>query len=305
MSSTSKETYICDLDVGHIDQPLLLTGAAIHETRKGDPYLRCTLADKTGELAGIKWDTDEAPEAGLYWVTGLVESYQGGLQIKIDGLGNAHSEDLSEFIQSADVDHLEQELDYLLGALEGEVGDVVRCIFADDEIREAFLVAPAATKNHHTYRGGLADHTISMARLADKVATHYGEDVDQDLLLAGALLHDLGKVRELEKVGLEWVRDTRGELVGHIAECTAMIHDACLACLASDRTRDRLMHMVLSHHGKLEWGSPVKPKLIEAQLLHLIDMMDSRVEIFRGATDGLEEGELSERVWALGGKVVG
>lgn len=308
MSSTSDQSHIADLEVGTINQTLLLTGAAIHETRSGDPYLRCTLQDKTGELPAVKWDTDDAPEPGLYQVDGFAELYKGAMQVKINGIDPADG-DLSEYIRSTEIDTLEEGFDALLGDLGGEYGDVARCIFADDEIREAFFTAPAATKNHHAFRGGLAEHTLSMCEAAARVSTHYrdtyGDDVlDPNLLLAGTLLHDLGKIFELEQDGVEWKRQARGELVGHISECVAIIHDACLACLASQDTRDRLIHMVLSHHGKREWGSPVEPRLVEAHILHCIDMMDSRVAMCREATEGLSEGELSGKVWALGGRVV-
>lgn len=309
MSSTSNQTAIADLEIGHIDQVLLLKGGTTAQTKAGDDYLKCELCDKTGSLSAKKWNTSDTPEAGLYQVRGSVEEYRGKMQIVINGLEPADG-DLSRFVRSSEVDGLEGQLDQLLDLLNGEYGDVVRCIFEDDEVRERFLTAPAATKNHHSHRGGLAEHTISMAWLAQEVAGHYeqmyGEGaVDIDLLQAGALLHDLGKIYELDQPdGLTWERQARGELVGHMTECVTLIHDACLATLASQDTRDRLIHMVLSHHGKLEWGSPVKPKLVEAQLLHQIDMMDSRFAMCREAASGLAPGEMSERVWALGGKVI-
>ena len=309
MSSPTKNK-ITDLSMGSIDQIFLVTGADVHETKNGDPYLRATLGDSTGEIPAIQWETDHAPEPGLYRVQGMVESYKGNLQCKISSMTPAQG-DVSEYTPSSPIHvaHLQNQLEQSIEDIGGEYGQVVRDIFADNDLMDAFLIAPAATKNHHAYRFGLAEHTVSMAHIAMSIASHYermyGQDaVDEDLLLAGTLLHDLGKIYELEEDDLEWKRKSRGELVGHMAEVVALIHDSCLATLASQDTRDRLMHMVLSHHGRNEWGSPVEPKLLEAQILHCVDLMDSRFNIFRSACEGLGDGEVSERIWALGGRVV-
>lgn len=303
-------TPIKDLSVGRIQQPFLVTGASVGETKTGSPYLKATLADKTGELTAIKWDTAEAPAPGVYLVTGLVEEYQGRLQCKISAL-EASDGDVGEFVKASSFgkDELVSTFDVFLEGLQGEVGDVVRCIFSDGDLRERFFISPASSSNHHGYRHGLLEHTVSMAGIAHEVAKHYawmyGEgSVDRDLLVAGAILHDLGKVFELEEDGFEWTYGAEGLLVGHIAECVTLLHDACMATLASERTRRRLIHLVLSHHGRLEYGSPVPPRLLEAQILHLVDMMDSRFAMFREATDGLEVGQLSEWVRPLGGRVV-
>ena len=309
--SDGKRCPVAELSIGAIEQPFLITEAEIAETRNGKPYLRCTLADATGEVRANRWDTSVAPTPGIYLVSGLVEEYQGQLQVKLTGDLVPMDDDLSEYLKCSSFSpiQLRQRLRRHLDDLDGEIGQVVRAIFDDSDVEEAFFCAPAATKNHHAFRGGLAEHTISMANIANDVARHYHnfygyDSVDRNLLIAGVLLHDLGKVYELQEEGFSWSRGTRGELVGHMVEVCALIHDACMACLASQDTRDRLMHMVLSHHGRNEWGSPVEPRLVEAMLLHQIDMMDSRFNMFRTATEGLEPGEMSERVWTLGGRVV-
>lgn len=300
-----------DLSVGSIDQTFLLSGAVIAETKNGKPFLRVNLVDMTGEIPGVQWDCETAPAPGVYRVRGFIEEYQGTLQCKI-GSVEASGEDVGGFVRRSESSH--EALHYRLAGIEmslqGAYGEIVVMIFSDEALREKFLTSPAATGNHHAYVGGLAEHTFSMFTLAHDIGTHYNAlygkgTVDLDLLLAGTLLHDLGKVVELQQNdGFSHSYSVGGELVGHIAECVTIVHDACMATLASDEVRSRLLHMILSHHGQLEWGSPVKPKLLEAQILHLVDMIDSRTAMFREATAGLQENQISEWVRPLGGRVV-
>lgn len=308
---TSSRSDVKDLCVGAIDQTFLLSGATIAETKTGKPFLRVNLVDMTGEIPAVQWDTDQAPDPGVYRVRGFIEEYQGTLQCKIGSL-EASNEDVDGFVRRSPIDA--QDLHYRLCdiemSLQGKYGEIVVMIFSDEELREKFLTSPAAAGNHHAYIGGLAEHTFSMFTLAHHICDHYNDlygkgTVDKDLLLAGTLLHDLGKVVELQQNDdFSHSYSVGGELVGHIAECVTIVHDACMATLASDEVRSRLLHMILSHHGQLEYGSPVKPKLLEAQILHLVDMIDSRTAMFREATAGLEEGQISEWVRPLGGRVV-
>lgn len=301
-------TPVNQLSVGSLHQTMLLSQAYIATTKNGDPYLKGTLGDETGTLPCISFDIKEAPEVGPYEVSGMVEDYQGRLQIKVYSLEPAEDGEGLVRLPPIKMDKLDDDFEWFLEGLDGEYGEVVRAVFSDEEMTEAFKVCPAATNNHHAYRGGLLEHTVSMCWLAERVAnsycSRYGDgSVDAHLLIAGCLLHDLGKVFEYEESLGQATKTRRGHLVGHMAEVAALIHDAAAATLASQDTRDKLIHMVLAHHGKPEWGSPVKPCLLEAQLLHLIDMMDSRFSMFREAVDGLGDGEMSEKVWALGGKV--
>jgi len=292
-----------ELTVGSIDQTFLLTDAEIHETKNGDPYLRATLQDKTGTLGLVQWETDQPPGDGLYRVRGMVEEYRGQLQVKASDLSPAEG-DVEGFVPSSHLGsaYLSEQLSEALDQLGGEIGQVVTCIFSDDRLRDRFLSAPAATRNHHAYRGGLAEHTLSMARLARRVSDHYQafypeDDIDEDLLVAGVLLHDLAKTTELEQDGLTWQYSIEGELVGHIAECVTLISEAATACLASEATRRRLIHMVAAHHGQKDYGSPVEPKLLEAEILHHIDMIDSRASMFREADQGEWVKPLGRRVF--------
>lgn len=302
---------ICDLEVGdQIDQTFLVATAELGETKTGKPFVKATVMDRTGELAVMAFDRSEVPEPGVYRIVGKVDEFNG-LQLKASEF-HPSDEDVDAFVSCSHVPG--DELQHVLECYIGEIGQhskeyaaVLRAIF-DTETLEAFLVVPAATKNHHSYRRGLAEHTLSMAKLAESVCNHYdafyGDAIDRGLVLSGILLHDLGKVVELEPDGFTWTRSVEGELVGHITEIATRIHDACMATAASAETRARLMHVVLAHHGRQEWGSPVEPRMFEAQLVHLIDMIDSRAGMFRSALAGLEVGEMSEWVRPLGGRAV-
>jgi 3'-5' exoribonuclease len=291
-----------------------VAAAEIGTASNGSAFAKLELVDRTGTIGAKKWDTPELPfEAGdVIGVKARVDSWKGTAQLVIESM-RVLEEDPSDFVRASHFsqDELDEYLDATLQLIGGECGEVVRSIFEDTSIRAKFLQAPAAQRNHHAYERGLAEHVVSMAKLADKVVEHYATmyqhldvSIDRDLVVAGVLLHDLGKALEFERDGVAWTTNLDAELIRHIPQCATMIHDACMATLASDDTRRRLLHVVLAHHGRLEYGSPVVPKLIEAQLVHLIDMMDSRFAMFVEALSGMEPGDVSEWVRPLGGRVV-
>jgi 3'-5' exoribonuclease len=160
----------------------------------------------------------------------------------------------------------------------------VAAILLDEPFLNQFANAPAARSMHHAYVGGLIEHTLSMARVARFLADHYSH-VNKSLLLAGVLLHDLGKAMEYETTGSFDFTDD-GRLVGHIVRATILIERAADELAAqgqlslSEDQRRQLVHLIASHHGTLEWGSPVVPKTLEAILLHQVDLLDSRVQGF-------------------------
>jgi 3'-5' exoribonuclease len=164
-------------------------------------------------------------------------------------------------------------------------------------------------KNHHAWEHGLAEHVLSMLELAHNAALHYqgrygSGAVDVDLLLAGVFLHDLGKVYDYERRGLAWELTTRGVAVGHIATCTELLALSYEACETPHAVRERLTHLVLSHHGIKSFGSPVEPVTVEARILHQVDMLDSRISPMMEVRDELDDGEMSEWVRAIRGRVL-
>jgi 3'-5' exoribonuclease len=282
----------------------------VKQTSGGKDFLALTLGDATGEMTGRVWDNipDDYPAAGeLARCVGFVDEFNGP-QMKLTAFESTDHVLSNEFIPSSEqtVGNLAEEfwgtVDVLSEPYKGIVTEIAFGRF------ETFAAVPAAQKNHHAFMHGLLEHTVSMIFLAKLVVGHYSvmyrrHPIDRDLVLAGIILHDFAKLFDVERVGLTWEPTLHSELVGHIPQITMMIHDACCALLVDDDVRARL-HVVLAHHGRTEWGSPVEPKTVEAQIVHQIDMMDSKLAMFRQATRGLERGEVSEWIRPLRRRVV-
>lgn len=284
----------------------LVTDAKVSTAKNGKDFVRLTLVDGSSSVAVMRFDCSRAPESGtVLEVKGITEEFNG-LQLKADSwkILDLDPEDFvasSRFIR----EFLESKLQAELDNLGGEVGEITREVFA--QVWEEFLTAPAAMRNHHAHARGLAEHTWSMMRIAHRVANHYNESyagmIDRDLLIAGVFLHDLGKVLDYQRNGVVWETSLAGEIVGHMTHCVVMIHDAAMAVLASPEVEQKLIHLVLSHHGQLDYGSPIKPKTMEALVLHHIDMLDAHAEMMRVALESTES-PITEYVRPLGVRCV-
>ncbi|OQX07785.1 MAG: hypothetical protein BWK76_24400, partial [Desulfobulbaceae bacterium A2] len=273
-----------------VDFPLLIQSATLGETKTGKPYLMLVVQDKSGDIAARAW-SDAARLAALaepgrvLRVRGQAVAYQDKLQIKVDTLEPLSPAEEERYRASLvpssarPAEEMEAELQGLLRSFaRPELRRLMRRIFADEEIGPLFRRAPAAKKMHHAYRGGLLEHTLSLARLADRVAGHYPR-LDRDLLLAGALLHDLGKVRELVDENGVFDYSDSGRLVGHLVQGAGMVRDA--AARISDfppALLDQLLHLILSHHGRYEYGAPCLPMTPEALVLHYLDDIDAKMQ---------------------------
>jgi 3'-5' exoribonuclease len=201
--------------------------------------------------------------------------------------------DLALFLphSSADLDALERELSRLVRSVghDGLRALLERMLGGETEIGRGFRLAPAATRNHHACLGGLFEHTISVARLCDFAASHYGDDIDRDLLIAGALLHDIGKVREIgARTGFPYTDE--GRLLGHILLGLQMTAAAARGLDIEPETRLLLEHLIAAHQGRHEWQSPREPLIIEAFILHYLDDLDAKVDHVRSALGTVEAG---------------
>ncbi|MBR6259687.1 MAG: HD domain-containing protein, partial [Oscillospiraceae bacterium] len=171
--------------------------------------------------------------------------------------------------------------------------------------KEAFMTIPAAKSVHHGFLSGLLMHTLNMLRTADFLSGLYGETVDRSLLLAGTCLHDLGKEREFQysDLGLVTEYSVEGELLGHLVMGAQEIREVCRELSVPEDKAVLLQHLILSHHGEPEFGAAVRPICAEAELLSLIDKIDSRMEIYRENLEALNVGEFSQRIFALDNKI--
>lgn len=294
---------------GLVDGFCLIKSIDKKTSSKGDTYLDMTLSDSDGEINAKLWRY--SPELhGEYTVNelikirGVVSQYNGSDQLKIDRIRHVTPEDgvnVSDYVKSADYTG-EQMYNELYSITEGfKDEDLKRIVLAilEDE-RLPLLYWPAAFKLHHAVRGGLLMHTLSIVRLAEGVCTVY-PFVDRELLISGAILHDIAKLKEFNvaDTGVATGYSNEGNLLGHLAMGAMVINKYAEELNISPKTAMLLEHMVLSHHGDPEFGAAVRPMFIEAELLSELDLMDSRVYEMREAVAATNPEEFSSRIWAM------
>lgn len=270
-----------------------------HKKSSGDQYLSLRLADRTGALDAKMWDNvslfaNKFKEHDLVSVRGKVQLYNGNLQIivhRIESIPNSDAS-LADFIPHTerDIETMYAEVLATIETFENpHLKRLMGSIFKNSKFAAAYKRAPAARSMHHARIGGLLEHVSSVVKLAILVSSHY-DDIDRELLVSGVLLHDLGKIRELTS-GPSFEYTDEGRLLGHIAIGSAWIGRRCDEISGfPPRLKSLLLHMVLSHHGKLEFGSPQVPQFAEALALHYIDDLDSKLEAMRAERKSISDG---------------
>lgn len=294
------------VDGDHVYGPLLVVGATKGTTEKGLNYLNITFQDKTGNIEGKKWEAsqeeiDSLVPGALVYVEGIVNLYKNQPQVKVTGISRVTDMsdiDLTAFqkVSPIPLDEMKKKLEgYLNSFKDKDVEKVTRAVIS--HFYEKYTTYPAAVKIHHEFGSGILHHSLTMADVAEQVAKIYPQ-VDRDILVAAALMHDIGKTVEYENP-LMPVQTLEGKLVGHIsimyAEFKKIVDDLHI----ESEVPVLLEHMILAHHGKLEFGSPVLPCTREALLLSMIDLMDSKMMILDKAYDVTKDGEWTQRLWML------
>jgi len=313
-----KDIYIADLaqfDEGKIfDGFFLVLAKQQRMSKTNKPYLNLILGDKTGQLEGRIWDPGDPRIAkdfnkgDIVKARGCASRFDDRLQMKVDQLRLAlpTEVDKTDMLPSTtyDVDALWKQLQAAVESMtNADLKQLLTTILADPAISVAYREAPAARQLHHAWLGGLLEHVVSLLNLADRVAAHYPL-LDRDLLLTGVVLHDIGKVRELSwGIGFDYT--VEGILLGHIQMGIDMVEKA-IASLPNfpDRLRTLVLHLILSHHGKLEFGSPKLPMIPEAIVLNFVDDLDAKMqavasEFEKSAREGKGPDELTGKVWSL------
>lgn len=287
-----------------LQQPLLVKDVKNGTTSKGSPYLSLILQDKTGTIDGKFWDVKENEQALIQAGKILKFSfevllYKDKLQLRMNHVEEISEDEynLEDFVISSD--HSEVERRSLTQSLIDSIqNDVYRKLVIGmlSYVGDKFFTFPAASKIHHGWKGGLSDHSLSMATLADELCKHYPQ-LDRDLLVSAALIHDVGKTAELSgPVTTEYTLE--GKLEGHISLANAWLSEVSEKLGVQEREETVLMHhMILSHHGKMEYGSPVAPMIIEAEALYLIDNMDARLTSIKMALDAIKPGTWTSRMF--------
>ena len=284
----------------------LVRGAEVRTTKAGKPYLELGLADKSGAIQAKCWDPPQTtPEAGaLVAVAGKGGEYNGRPQLTVDHLGPAPADAaIEDFVPCAPRDPQAMLNEVLLAAAalrDASIRAIVCELIKEANRDGRLLTFPAAKQLHHAERGGLLHHLTDMLRLA-KALVDIHPWLDGDLLCAGVIVHDLGKLAEMQSdaAGLAADYTVEGRLIGHIVRGAIDIARVAERVGADPEKTVLLQHLVLSHHGKLEFGSPVLPKIPEAEALSVIDVLDARLFEMRDALAGVEPGGFSAKVWCL------
>lgn len=298
-----KTRYVKDIKEGEAVRDLFLVGnKALLSSNAGKPYLNLVLRDRTGQVEARVWDrADEIAKRfdrdDVVEVAGNAIQYQGRVQLKVHDVVKAAGQkpDLAEFlpVTKQGIEPLWAKLQALIREVsDADLRRLLWAVFPDPpetETARRFRAAPGGKSLHHDYIGGLLEHTVSVAGICRFLAGHY-DGVNGDLLVAGALLHDIGKTEELSFEGAFDYTDA-GRLLGHISIGAEMVSRACAGIpgFPPDKTL-LLKHMILSHHGELEYGSPKRPKTLEAILLHFVENMDAKANAFSEAMEELREG---------------
>jgi 3'-5' exoribonuclease len=298
-----KSPYVNELKPNQVvETSFLVQSKEIRQKKGGELYLSLFLADRTGELDAKMWDNvsdvlNEFERDDFVKVKGIIQVFHNKPQMTIHRVRRMDESEVqfADYFPSSQRDAGEMwlELRGIVAAMTNpHLKGLLEAVLDDEEIARRYRLAPAAKQIHHAFLGGLIEHVLSLCGMAKMAAAHYA-NIDIDLLIAGVVLHDVGKIYELNyDRGFSYSNE--GQLIGHISIGMRMVGDK-LRGLPDfpPLMRSLVEHMILSHHGRLEFGSPKEPMFPEAQLLHHLDDMDSKMECLRSliAHDRQVEGE--------------
>lgn len=303
-----KATYVKEIADGDSIDTYFVAASKGHLRRyKNKPglWFNMTVSDKTGRMSLMYWGDDDEDtrhtyesfdEGSVVWVRGNASEYNGRLQLSVNPSSGdirlAHQYSRDDLVPDAglDIKRLKADLrHYTTSVADPQIRRLLESFFDDESFLEKYATWPAAMSYHHAYVGGLMQHSINMVRLAMTVLENYPGKLNTDMLVAGCLLHDIGKLRQYN-MGLSIRYTVDGEFLGHIAIGVMMIQERISRIRDSGSVFDEdterlLLHIVLSHHGELEYGSPVKPIIGEATVVHQVDACDAQTNHILYAKD--------------------
>lgn len=287
----TKEIYLKNIKQGDkVASTFLASEKNMAFSIKGSPYLNVRLKDKTGELDGKVWDNaidfdQQFKKGDIIHIEGRAASYRNSIQISIINIHRIPWEEIDpvDYLPSVkgDVHAMFNEMmEFVEKVNDKYLRALLNAFFQEEETSSLFQRAPAAKGFHHIYLGGLLEHTLSVVRLLEKVADHYSV-LNKDMLIAGGILHDIGKIYEFSYNNIIDYTD-EGRLIGHIVMGVEMINKkiAAIDDFPSHLALE-LRHIILSHHGEFEFGSPKRPKTLEALVVHYIDDLDAKFNAFQ------------------------
>ena len=293
-----------------VDEVFLASEKQLRPNRNGNLYLQVRLSDKTGSITAMLWNAtqkhyEQFQNGDYIKVSGTSQLYNGGMQILAKAINKTPQNDIDEAdfvtLSTARIDGMVARVAELLRAISNiHILNLAECFLVDEKLMRQLRMAPAGIKNHHAYQGGLLEHILSLMELAYGIAPHY-EGLDPDLLLMGAFLHDIGKIEELTYEPDLGYSDA-GQLIGHLVLGVTMLNNK----IAETETMsgetfpedlaNRLRHIIVSHHGEYQYGSPKLPMTLEAIALHYLDNLDAKMHSVRQLID---EDVNKESAWTV------
>lgn len=285
-----------------VDEVYRMADKQLRANRQGNKYILLKLADRTGTLTGMYWNADDADFARIQKsdyvrVKGRTQIYNGNMQMIVTDINpvdvsHVDEADFDSFDSAASDESFTRLKELLAGTTNPHISAVIDAILGDEDFIARFKQAPAAVTNHHAFPGGLIRHTVDMMELVNLIAPRYPQ-LNVDLLMLGTLLHDIGKTDELSATG-ELTYTDRGQLVGHIVIGVQFLGakiseaEAKTGTAFPEKLRWHIEHLILSHHGELEFGSPKVPLTLEAIALRHLDDLDAKL----AATSSIIEGDV-------------
>lgn len=306
--------YINQIKTGdQVERYYLLQSATAKQTASGKPFLSAVLADCNGSIDALAWDytgpVSPADVGAVVKIRGTASEFRGTPQITIAQIQlatDADQYDLKDLVPTApiDIDAAYQNIEQIVSS----ITDLDYAAICREMLRkygDQFRTIPAAKSIHHSFLNGLLMHTLFMLQTADYMAGLYSAVIDRSLLLAGTLLHDFAKIEEFKTSPLGLVTDysTKGQLLGHLVMGAQEVAQVADRLHTPEEKSMLLQHMILSHHGEPEFGAAVRPVCAESELLSFLDMIDSRMEIYRETFQETPAGEFSKRIFALDRRV--
>lgn len=276
-----------------VEQVFLVSQPRLRTTTRGDYYIAAFLSDRTGRINGRMWQASEElyrllPEEGFVWIKGRTENYQGALQLVIEAMRPVSTSEvnLEEFLPRTEkrIDDMFNRVREILATVQDpHLQRLIQAFLNDVDLMRLFCKAPAAIALHHAYLGGLLEHTLSLMELAQRTLPHYPQ-LDENLVLTALFLHDIGKTSELG-YDVSFKYTDQGRLVGHITKGSLLVEEKIRQVEISSKEtfppllRDHLIHIIVSHHGRYEYGCPVLPATPEAFAVHHLDNLDSKIAL--------------------------
>ncbi len=301
----NKKQFIADIKVGdNFDSTVIVSEKQVKKKKNGEDYCTVTFQDRTGTIEGILWTeaylgAGDFSEGDLVNIKSIIKEYRGSRQLIVNSLKKLEKDDnrdLSDYIKSTskNIDSMFEEILGYIGSMENRyLKELLNSFMADKGFVKNYRTSTAAVRYHHAYQGGLLEHSLNVVKICDMLAGIY-DNLNRDLLLAGAILHDIGKIKEYSS-GVNLKITNIGRLLGHITIGYGWVQEKIgqVKGFPADLA-DRLLHIILSHHGRLEFGSPKRPKILEAFVVYHADHLDGDI----GGFNIILENANSENDWS-------